>query len=289
MRMEMMLEVIPPPRRSGAEAASKVTEKIWAAVRGSRFIRYLNIPEITEENYAGIPLYKHMDNCEFGAMLHKRTGMEIVANKVTPYVHSESEFKTWLKKSVSSYGIRRFVFVGSNSKTRKYPGPPVVRANEMASKMGNIDIGNICIPSRPNEAGRMATKTKTGATFFTTQLLFEPSAMERVLNDYSHECARDGVKPATVFLSLAPVSSHYDLEFFKWLGVEIPDGIERKLRKENGPATASIIMAADLFYEIHDFVKGGGLKLKVFPNVEAISNANLGLARSMADLIAERS
>jgi 5,10-methylenetetrahydrofolate reductase len=135
----------------------------------------------------------------------------------------------------------------------------------------------------------MIAKTKAGATFFTTQLLFEPTAIERVLDEYSHGCAEKKIRPAALFLSLAPVCSQYDIEFFKWLGAEMPAGIERKLRKNADPAPASIIAAIDLFSEVSNFERDKGLKLEVSPNIEAISNANLDLACSMADSISRLS
>ncbi len=273
-----MFEVIPPQRRANKETIAASVNKIKEAVKGLKSVNFLNVPEVAEENFAGMPLYKHVDNCEFASLLQKGTGIEGIANKVTPYIHSENEFKAWLKHSISVCNIHNFVFVGGSDNRRKYPGPPVIRANEITSKIKGVNFGNIFIQSRPDEVTRLIAKTESGTSFFTSQLVFEPGGFETVIEAYASACTERGMNPAVFYVSLAPASSQYDLEFFRWLGVNVPADVENSLKKSNEVVSTSIDIATNIFLEIKDFLKERGIKVDVSWNVESISNANLNAA-----------
>ena len=283
--LEIMLEVLPPQRRAPSDAIRQSAEKIKASVDALDAVRFLNVPEITEENYIGVPLYKHHDARDFGALLRDTTKCNVVVNKVTVYLKSEEEFSSWLSDSIDKHGIRYFVFVGGNSHTRKYPGPQVIRANEIASANGKVHVGNICIPTRVNEPARLLAKTRSGVSFFTTQLLFESGSFKKVVGEYAGLCEDEGLKPSSFFVSLAPVTSGVDMDFFKWLGALIPPDVESNFSKSGDMGAFSVKLASGIFYDINHFMLENGIKIKVSPNIEAISNANLGAACEIAKSI----
>lgn len=283
--MQAMLEVLPPMRKSTAESRESYASRIAREISSIPGLGWINIPEIADENYAGAPLYRHIDVCDFASMLKGRISAGITVNKAVVYMESEHAFASWLKRAVKSEGLRRFVFVGGAGSSAGYNGPSVTTANSIASGLGGLEIGNICIPSREGEAERLASKTGSGASFFTTQLLFEPSATKRVLSDYAAACRKAGLKPATFFLSFAPASSQFDIDFFKWLGAVMPPAVESRLMKSGDMASESGDVALEAFLDIKSFAEKKDIGIEASVNVEMISGSNLGhacrLLRSM--------
>lgn len=280
-----MFEVMPPQRRASHAVTTATIARIKEVVESLDPVKLINIPEVTEENYEGVPLYKHQDVSEFGSLLYNSIKIDVVANKVTTYLKSEQEFKVWLDKAVDTYRIKHFVFVGGNTHMRKYPGHSVVRANRIASQIDGIKIGNICIPSRPDEVDRLITKTESGASFFTTQLVFESASMKYLLTEYSAKCKEKGINPAAFYVSMAPAHSQFDIDFFKWLGANLPGHIEAEMRDSSDITGFSTALAAKTYSEISGFVKDKKIKVDVSPNIEVISNANLDSAHMVIDSI----
>lgn len=277
-----MLEVKPPVRQARKETVAKAVKEIGAALEEINGVDFIDIPEIIEENYEGRPLYRNMATSEFGALLSEITNANIVINKVTAHFFSEKKFEAWLGEKIEQQGLRNFIFVGGTYKEIDYPGPSVVRANQIASNFKEIKFGNICIPRRTGEAESLASKTESGASFFATQLLFEPRTIEKVLEEYALLCRERNIKPAAFFLSFAPVAKKHDITFFKWLGADMPKEIEARIKNAGGLAEESTRIATDIFSEIIGFAKERGLGLDICPNIEAISSSNLKHACSMA-------
>ncbi|MCH2650348.1 MAG: hypothetical protein MKZ99_02995, partial [Candidatus Marinimicrobia bacterium] len=73
----------------------------------------------------------------------------------------------------------------------------------------------------------------------------------------------------------APVSSQKNIEFLKWLGVEIPDDTERYLKGRSGSMTErSLDVAVEVLNEILDHITVNHLKVPVGLNVEHIMSYN---------------
>jgi len=184
-----------------------------------------------------------MDTRDFGVLLRNSTGKDVVANKVTVHCKGEEDFQNWLGQTVCRYSIKNLVFVGGSDASRNYPGPTVVQANLKAKAWGGVSVGNICIPSRENEVERLIAKTLSGCSFFTTQILFEPDSIKKIIEEYDFACMEKRIKPAVFFLSFAPAGRIVDVEFFKWLGALIPPGVEKKLvenKQEIGSASVRL-------------------------------------------------
>ena len=56
-------------------------------------------------------------------------------------------------------------------------------AREAIEAAGGL-LGNIAIPQRTGEAHRMLLKTRSGARFFTTQIVFDSESVLRMLREY---------------------------------------------------------------------------------------------------------
>jgi len=121
---------------------------------------------------------------------------------------------------------------GRRIEPRPLPGPSVLDAAKQVRAAGlGTCLGGITIPSRLHEAERIREKKAAGLNFFTTQILFDS-------NDIVWLIQRLNGLEARVFLSFAPVSHPRDLEFLRWLGVDIPSDLDRFLLHGEGPGAA---------------------------------------------------
>lgn len=282
MNNGMIFEVIPSTKTASESYTKKVLDRIADALNDMRNIDILNIPEIVEENHFGLPYYKNIDNREFGAMLRERCNKAIMVNTVVGHHSSKGSFEQWLDESINKYKIKNFVFVGQKINSFKYPGPSIVEANLIA-KNKNVNFGNIFIPDRVNEADRLISKTASGCNFFTSQVLFEPENVIRVIKEYSIKCAESGIKPSKFFLSFAPLSTFEDINFIKWLGTEISEKTEKRLKAAQDIGNESIKVAVEALNKIYDSLDG--IKIPLGLNIEYISLHNLELSKNLVNKI----
>ncbi|HII53882.1 hypothetical protein COT30_04515 [Candidatus Micrarchaeota archaeon CG08_land_8_20_14_0_20_49_17] len=283
--MEVMLEITPPSKRASQQQLASAVNRLATLVKSSGCVDSINIPEITEENHHGQPLYRNIDTREYGILLRKATGKRIIVNRISVYMSSEPTLEAWLDETAAKYGIHDIVLVGGNSPLRKYLGPTVTRANELASKRQGLNIGNICIPDRANELERILGKTKSGCKFFTTQILLESEPACKLLEAYASECKKRNLKPAAFYLSFAPVASMLDIELFKWFGVAFPPETETRLLKSQDLGKESVLISNEVFSEILRFANEHSLGVPLHLNVEAIMMQNLHLAEEMLNTI----
>src|SRR5438552_10061831 len=212
----VVLEIVPPGRRASEKAVTSFVDRLREAMLSLRTLDAINIPEVLDENHAGQPFYRDMDPRVFATLLGGDLPADTIANKVVAHVPSPTALRRWIRESLGRYRLRNFVFVGGNSSWVRYSGPTVIEANKIlrGSTRGRDDVslGNITIPERDHEVDRLFDKTCAGCDFFSTQVLFEAEPMATVLRAYGRRCAAQGLKPATVLLSFAPVTDYADLE-----------------------------------------------------------------------------
>ncbi len=283
----ILFEVVPPHRRASEASVRKLVARVQELARNAPHIDGINVPEILDENHAGMPFYRNMDPRRFAKLLGEDLPVEPIVNKVVVHVAGSAGFDGWLKESLYGYGLRNFVFVGGASSRIRYPGPTVPEANRRLKEMtqGHVDaaIGNILIPERPGEVERLLGKTLSGCRFFTTQVLFEPEPVATILRRYGEACAFEGIEPATALLSFAPVADDEDVEFLVWLGATVTPETEALLLPEGGePGLASFEVARDIFVRIGRAVAGSSRPVPLGVNVEEISTHNFDLAVKMA-------
>src|SRR3989475_5027126 len=221
----IVLEVVPPHRRASEKALAGLVTKVQEAVASVPHLDALNIPEVLDENHAGLPFYRNLGPRAFAQRLNEGLGVEAIVNKVVVHARGREDLATWFRESIEADGLRNFVLVGGTSSRIEYPGPAVVTPNEVLGEVagGRRDVvcGNITIPERPGEVGRLLRKTRAGARFFTTQVLFEPEPISTVLREYGEACASARTPPATGLLSFAPVADYEDVEVLAWPGATI--------------------------------------------------------------------
>jgi hypothetical protein len=222
-----------------------------------------------------------------GERLRRELDVEIVLNRAVVY---EADPIGWFHESHAQFGVDHVILVGGESSQVKYPGPNVLEAAEQvrAAELP-ISLGGISIPSRLREAERVRRKYAAGLGFFTTQVLFDS-------NDIVWLIQRLNGLEARIFLSFAPVSHARDLEFLRWLGVDIPDDLDKFLLR--GHATADASPAAHQSYLERSLNLAQRILMDVFDNlppdppplglnIEHINQRNLAGAVRMVERLGE--
>lgn len=282
MNPKIMYEVVPPSKRSSEQYMEKVINSLADSISRMKSVAMLDIPEIVEENYCGKPYHRNLDNREFASILKKRISKEIVINKVVPHFSPKLKFEEWLDETIENYEIDKFVFVGGTFKM-DYPGPSVLEANKLAHSRG-LMFGNIAIPTRPNEAANLAVKTAAGCGFFTTQILFEPEKISKVIKEYAEECRRQNLKPSKFYLSFSPISDIEDVEFFEWLGVHIDERTKLRLMQASNAGQESVRIVQETYSKI--ISQADGL-VPIGTNIEQVTLHNMQLSEKLVEWFTE--
>ena len=286
MNHDILFEVLPPSKSASEDYVQKFLDRIINTINEMKDVIAINIPNIVEENHVGLPYYRNIDNRKFGVALREHCRKDVILNNVVVHFNPKEKFEEWLHESIKDYGIGNFVFVGAKLDSIKYPGPSVIEANSIAKGEG-INFGNIFIQEREHEADRLINKTVSGCNFFTSQVLFEPESIINVLGQYSIKCREANLKPAKFFLSFAPVSSLEDIDFIKWLGAEIKEKTENRLKNAKNIGEESINVIIETLNKISDFFDKKKLKIHIGLNIEYISLHNLELARNLVHSVSE--
>lgn len=278
---------VPPPGRTNE---ARLEERIGAVVRlvgGIGRFDAVDVPELVDENHEGRPHYRTVDPRAFGQEIGRRTGLEVIVNKVVAHLPNPTAVGEWAAET-TRLGVRHAVLIGGSSRFIPYPGPPVAEASEIVrpifDAVGGL-LGNIAIPQRRGEAHRMLAKTRAGAAFFTTQLVFDADAVSGLVREYDRLCRSERVPPATVILSFAPVADEADIAFVRWLGADIPEGAEQAILEGNGrdASARSIERALDVWRSVRDRATDEQVSARLGVNVEQVSAHHLETAAALAE------
>jgi 5,10-methylenetetrahydrofolate reductase len=281
----LVFEPVPPALRSSPARAARYLDQLIGLLRPIDRLDGLIVPELVDENHEGRPYYRSGDAREFARTLARAAQREVVVNKVVAHLASEAALEAWVRETLER-SIHHVVLVGGSSRYVPYPGPPVIEANRRVASLlagaGGL-LGNIAIPQRTGEPHRMVAKARAGASFFTTQILFDSEAIIRLLRDYERRSREGESPPATVLLSFAPMTEDTDAEFVRWLGAEIPERIERSiLEGEEAEAGArSVANALRVWSEVNAAYPASLTSVPIGVNVEQISPRHLPAAVEM--------
>ncbi len=288
----LFFEPVPSPARTPTHRAEERTAAVVRLIETIPRVDALAIPELVDENHEGQPHYRSGDPRAYGRVLADRTGREVIANKVVAHLSDIPAVEQWARETVDR-GIRHVVLVGGSSRYIPYPGPPVAEANRLCRPVFTAaggSIGNIAIPQRAGEAHRMLSKTRAGASFFTTQLLFDSEAVREVLLRYDLLCRQASLPAAAVLLSVAPIADDEDVQFVRWLGADLPDSAERALLEgeESDAVRRSVTIAVTVWEEVVRMARAERLSVPIGVNVEQISARHLEVAGELLREFARR-
>ena len=272
-------EILPPREKDGT--LNSYAERI-SSLLSQTHIDAINIPEVHEENARGLRPVKNLERAEareFGRLLQDNVGIEAIVNRVT--VHNDLDYqKSWIKETFYDYDIENLILVGGESSDIKYPGPSVNETSEYITRdlnAGRFDFfcGGITIPSRKIESVRLLKKGSNGIEFFTSQVLYDGKKIKKMLKYYDDVCKENNVLPRRILLSFAPVSSKKNIDFLKWLGVEIPSQTEKRLtNKKTSMSDESLEIASEILKSILNNNEKLGITVPIGLNVEHIMSYN---------------
>ena len=279
-------EILPPREKDGT--LNSYAERI-SSLLSQTHIDAINIPEVHEENARGLRPVKNLERAEareFGRLLQDNVGIEAIVNRVT--VHNDLDYqKSWIKETFYDYDIENLILVGGESSDIKYPGPSVNETSEYITRdlnAGRFDFfcGGITIPSRKIESVRLLKKGSNGIEFFTSQVLYDGKKIKKMLKYYDDVCKENNVLPRRILLSFAPVSSKKNIDFLKWLGVEIPSQTEKRLtNKKTSMSDESLEIASEILKDILNNNEKLGITVPIGLNVEHIMSYNFQSSISM--------
>ena len=274
-----LFEVVPPAAAKPEALESSLHE--LQQLRGR--VDAINIPEIHDEDRPGERTSKFVERVEpriLGSRIKRELGIEAVINRVT--VH-DAEPERWFRETAGEWGIPNWVLVGGESKEITYPGPNPAEAARLVKSLNlPVSLGGITIPSRENEPERIRKKHEQGVDFFTSQVMFDS-------NDLVWLIQRLNGVDARIFISFAPVTNRRDLQFLRWLGVDIPRDLDRFLTgSEKGESVAaetcldrSIDLAQRILMDVFDNLPPDPPPIGL--NIEHITRKNFTPSLAMLD------
>ena len=289
--------VIPPPVGTPAAAIRVCAESVHRLAQDTH-IDAINIPEVRDEvtrpSPRTSPFVPKIEPRVFGRLLQEGFDrpLEAIVDRGIVYTHWANQ-RRWLCRTWQEYRIHNLVLVGGESSRIRYPGPSVIEAacrihRELRPQGCEYFLGGITIPTRRNEPERLIEKARCGIRFFTSQVLYEAENTQALLKEYHDRCRELSVEPQRIFLSFAPISSRRDLEFLKWLGVEIPGAVEREiLNGWIGTAWRSIKVAERILSEILTFARDEKLSVPLGINVEHVMKHNFEISRDLVLCLSE--
>ncbi len=285
-------EILPPREKDGT--LNSYAETI-SSLLSQTHIDAINIPEVHDEIGRGerpVSNQKRGEPREFGMLLQDIVGIEAIVNRVVVHLPFDEQMR-WLEETNTKYEIENLIIVGGESSNQHYPGPTVNQTlksiNNKLNKTGaNILCGGISIPSRKDESKNLIDKSNCGSEFFTTQVLYDSENIIKMINNYQKRCTNLNTFPRRILLSFAPVSSQKNIDFLKWLGVEIPYDTERYLNGRPGSMTdRSLDVAVEVMNEILNHVDKNNLRVPVGLNVEHIMSYNFQSSIEMLQELAK--
>ena len=169
------------------------------------------------------------------------------------------------------------IAVGGESRKIKYQGPSVNKALRNIKNNSKLDIlcGGISIPSREKESLNLIEKSTNGSEFFTTQVLYDSSKIIKMISHYQKRCDELRTFPRRLLLSFAPVSSKKNIDFLKWLGVEVPENTESFLiENEKNMVERSMEISVRVLKKTLSFLNENKIIVPIGLNVEHIMSYN---------------
>ncbi|MBI4017316.1 MAG: hypothetical protein HY366_00010 [Candidatus Aenigmarchaeota archaeon] len=286
----LLFEDVPPTDDNYDELLPRRIERL-RTLAAEAHLDAVNVPDV-HVNEATVDGYctalRVTQPRRYASDIHRATGIRTVLNVVVPYYSTDELEKELL--GASRGGIHDVVLVGGAGKG-KYVGPRIPDANAFARRLDyrphvTPNIGNIAVPTRrdavPDEPQRILQKVRTGASYLTSQIVYEAESTVRLLAELDRLFAREHEKPPLYFIGVAPVTSERDVKFLQWLGVKIPPQTENEILSSDEPSTASMAHALGICDTIQTEVRERGIRVPLGVLVEYASYHSFDAAAELA-------
>ena len=292
-RPVVVYEILPPRIIDGT--IESYAERI-STLLSRTHIDAINIPEVRAEETRGerpIDESHRAEPRDFGRLVQDSVGVEAIVNRVTVHDNHRDQ-REWFRQTSEDFGIDNIVLVGGESSKINYLGPGVSDAATMISEINrdygkDIFCGGIVLPSRKVESKRMDKKSESGIEFFTTQVLYDSDDICKLIWHYDKTCREKGSNPKRILLSFAPISTKRNLDFLKWLGVEIPEETEEILTQdEELLKERSMEMCMSVLEDILLFITKNRIPVPIGLNVEHIMSYNFDNSVELLQMMSKR-
>lgn len=267
----------PPRQGSSPEKIEAIAKKITARISDLN-VDAINVYDIQNEKGRTniprpFPFSPVIDSRKYARILHNLTSKEIIAYKCV--VHQpKADFSAWLDRTWQQYDLRYLAFVGGSSSQTSYPGPTLSQAAQMTTEhQHDFVFGGVTLAERHLSKGgehlRLIEKSRWGMQFFTSQVVYQPKATIKLLQDYARQCQEFNVSPVRIILTFAPCGHPKTLQFLKWLGVNFPLEVEREIFSAQSPVQKSVEVCCAAWKQILESIESTTIPLGI--NVESVS------------------
>ena len=170
------------------------------------------------------------DSSWYAGLVTSESGKSCVVYKAAPCCE---RFDDWLSDCVQKDGHTALTIVGAPSSTSVHPGPSTKAACRRVVPYKGVHFGCVCIAERHVkhrcEHEILIKKMEWGAEWFITQGIYDPNPMIAVIKDYSRKCRELKIKPKKIILTFTPCGRRKTMSFIKWLGMQVPEDVERRM------------------------------------------------------------
>jgi hypothetical protein len=105
--------------------------------------------------------------------------------------------------------------------------------------------------------------------WFISQAIYDPEPMIKLLKEYGALCKQRKIAPKRVVLTFAPCGREKTMRFIKWLGVTVPEDVEKEILEAENKVGKSVDLLCGMCKRILEETKGCGVPLGV--SVESVS------------------
>ena len=271
-----LFSTTPPRLGASREKIQAIAEKLTARL-SSLDLDAINVYDIQDEPgrtqaARPFPFSPVVDPREYAQILQDLTGKETITYKCVVR-QPKADFPAWLDRSWQQCGLRYLAFVGGSSSQTSYPTTLSQAAQMTAAHQHDFVFGGVTIAerhlSKGNEHLRLIEKSRWGMQFFTSQVVYQPEATIKLLQDYNRQCQELGVSPVRIILTFAPCGYTKTMDFLKWLGVNFPSEVEREIFSARDPVQKSVEVCCSTLKQILEEIAPTTVPLGI--NVESVS------------------
>lgn len=265
-----------PPREGTTEEKAYESCAKFAARSAALAIDGFIVYDIQDEGTRAkterpFPFRKTMDPALYASYFPKLTGKECVVYKCV-VEDSADNFDLWLDQAINKYGHSSFNLVGAAS-SEQVKSLSLAEAGSRASARKGAKFGCVTIPERHtikgNEHLNLWRKSEFGAEWFITQGIFNVGPLIKLLQDYSDLCKSKGTRPKKIILTFAPCGRPKTMNFIKWLGMDVPEDVEKRIFDSLEPVKESVSLLCENLTQI--LATTAGLNIPLGVNVESLS------------------
>lgn len=304
----LLFEIIPPERDWTEKRIAARNEKLLELFDRVD-VNGINLPEIHEEKNKSkkgkrrSKFKPRLSPREYTSQLRDLVDTEYVICRVIVKSHPR-EAEEWLIETNSEYGIRNIVIVGGEQEADAYEGLSVPAGTKLIKENINQGqpklssksfeatdylVGNISIATRRletiDEPDRIIYKIKHGADFFTTQIIAEPDSAVSLMEDLSDKLDDENLQAPLFFWSFSPISEQKDIDFMRWLGVNIPDEVEERIMSSSNPARESLQWNIETWEKLQEKARSLPVQIPLGANVSFMGIRNFSHATDLAEAL----